>query len=296
MESFIRSLPIGVFLAMVGFLLIAAGIMVFAALHARRRAALVKATPTTNIGMATDGYREFEGRAEAIGDTPIVSPLTDTACVWYHARVEEYVPERQRQTPHWSTVRDESSWAPFLIRDDTGVCVVHPGGADVTATDKSVWKGATARPTDRNPPKIPTADVTPPLVEGAGTRNATFRYTEERIYAGDPLLVLGDYANSRFTGSDTSDEEMADAEADAEVGSDENESWESDSVVQSLSEQARQVTTASVSKGASGKPFIVSTTLQAVGIAQAEMGSQAALAMAVAPVALAAFLLWVRFG
>jgi hypothetical protein len=41
--------------------LVAAIALIVAGLRARQRAALIEATPTSNIGMATDGYCEFEG-------------------------------------------------------------------------------------------------------------------------------------------------------------------------------------------------------------------------------------------
>jgi hypothetical protein len=319
MDSFVRTMPLGLFVAGVGFLLVVAGIMIGAGIHGRRRAALIKGMPTSNIGMATPGYREFEGHAEAIAGQMLTAPLTDTPCVWFHAKVEKWITRTsQSGTSSWTTVREESSVAPFLIRDATGVCVVHPYGADVTATDTSVWKGATERPTDRNPTKVLRADVTPALVEISGGPNSKFRYTEERIYADDPLLVLGDYSDERFT---VPEPEVEDPEADgiieemrgqaagrrapdeasdpdedvSEESDNDTDTWESDAVIESLSERALEVTTASVSRGTSGKPFIVSTTLQAVGIAQNEMGSQAALSLAMGPLLIAAFLLWVRF-
>jgi hypothetical protein len=32
-----------------------------------------------------------------------------------------------------------ASGTPFFVRDSTGVCTVHPDGAEVTPTDKSQW-------------------------------------------------------------------------------------------------------------------------------------------------------------
>ena len=57
----VREMGLFPFLFINAFLLAMAGVIIVAAVQGRRRAALVKATPTTNIGMATDGYREFEG-------------------------------------------------------------------------------------------------------------------------------------------------------------------------------------------------------------------------------------------
>lgn len=125
MDSLIESLPVGVFVMMVGFLFAATGVIVFAGLHARRRARLMKTMPTSNIGMASDGYVEFEGRAEAIDGQTVTSPLTQRPCVWYHAEVERFAGSgASKGGDRWSTIKERSSTTPFLIRDATGVCAV----------------------------------------------------------------------------------------------------------------------------------------------------------------------------
>jgi hypothetical protein len=61
--------------------------------------------------------------------------------VWYHAQVRKDAGTRHKQSGDgWSTIYEATSAAPFLLRDGTGVCAVHPYGADVTPTDKSVCK------------------------------------------------------------------------------------------------------------------------------------------------------------
>lgn len=129
----IASLPLGVFVVIVLFFVAMAAIAVVAGVSPRKQAAIVKATPTSPIGMAADGYREFEGTVEAVPGAPVTAPLTGWPCVGYHA------------------------------------------------------------------------------TEVAGA--SSYRYNEERIYAGDPLLVLGDYQTHTFDPAD--DEENGDAGAAA---------------------------------------------------------------------------------
>jgi len=76
MSAIIRQMPLVVYLFFTALPVAAAAIFALAGLRARRYAAVVKATPTSNIGMAADGYCEFEGRAEAIGGQMIKAPLT----------------------------------------------------------------------------------------------------------------------------------------------------------------------------------------------------------------------------
>jgi hypothetical protein len=307
MDSFIDQLAPPVFWGIIGFLLAATAIMVIAGWHARRQSTLITATPTSNIGMATPGYCEFEGHAEAADGLLLASPLTNSPCVWFHAKVEKWVPSRRSgQSAHWSTVREETSLSPFLIRDSTGVAVVHPWGAEVTASDKSVWYGGREEPDDRSPARTAPAEWSSPVVEISGGPNSRYRFTEERIYAAAPLLVLGEFTNARFEsgfGRDTDDEEDEAATVDANARdreesdepSDGRRAWEDEALSARIDAAADKLTQAHIAKGTGTHPFILSTTLQAVHVAQSEMGSQAAFSIAPAPLLVAAFLLWVRF-
>jgi E3 Ubiquitin ligase len=305
------SLPLPVFVVMVLFLLGMAGIAAYAGIHARRRAALVTATPTTPIGMAMDGYREFEGRVEAVPGQPLTASLTHWPCCWYHAKVEKFVVRRSggESRSDWTTVKEWTSGAPFLVRDRTGVCVVDPYGAEVTPTDKSLWYGATATPTDRNPAKVGPTESAKGMLEVSGGPNSKFRYSEERIYAGDPLLVLGEFSSGRFdeAADDDEDDEDAIEELDEAAGGDEAEDLEGDESERAaeriedleledrLMDAARTVTKATIAKGSGAQPFLFTTTPQADHVAMSSVGGSAALGIAVIPLGLALLLIWLRF-
>lgn len=308
----ITALPTPVFLVALLLLLAMAGVAVYAGLTARRRTALVSGTPTTPIGMATDGYREFEGTIEAV-EGGVKAPLTQWPCVWYHAKVEKFERIRADRDSHrdWKTVKEWTSGAPFLVRDATGVCIVDPHRAEVTPTDKSLWYGATQTPTDRNPAKVGPTESAKGMVEIAGTPNAKFRYSEERMYAGDPLLVLGEFSSQRFNagaaGNDEDDEDETDVdEADVEAGEDDDdadsgggdEDGDAGDVERddALFDKAQKVTRATIARGSGAQPFIVTTTSQAQHVALTAVGGSAALGIAAVPLALALLLLWARFG
>ena len=55
MQAIVRGLPFGVFLLVLAFPLAMAAVAFYAGFHARRRAALLKSMPTSNIGMAAEG-------------------------------------------------------------------------------------------------------------------------------------------------------------------------------------------------------------------------------------------------
>jgi hypothetical protein len=317
MRGMIQNAPLGVFVMMVLVPPAMAGVAVFAGLRARRQAQLMAATKPEPIGMATDGYRQFDGTAEAIGGQTIVAPLTGTACVWFSARVEEFkrIGGSGDRRSDWRVVRDLTSTAPMLVRDATGACVIRVHGAEVTPRDKSRWTGANLEPDDRNPPRLAMQDSWP-MVESAGGSSDRFRYTETRIYAGDPLVVVGEFASHRFdaASADLDDEDDNDFEdiADGEVATesdegDEDEDTESISRANrtwnaadserhdTLDRLAASVTKAEIQAGGSGKPLILAASSAATHAYMSEMGAQAAFMIALVPLGLAALVLLARF-
>lgn len=198
---------------------------------------------------------------------------------------------------------DVTSNTPFLVRDATGVCLVEPDGAEVTPTDKSVWYGATAMPQDRNPARVGPGESATGMVKVSGGPNSRYRYSEERIYAGNPLLVLGEFTTERHKAAfgaagdeDDADEEDGGDDADADLTDEDRDEIAEFERAEALTARAREMTKASIGRGSGAQPFILSTTLQAVHVAQTSMGGQAALAVAVVPAAIAVLLLWARFG
>ena len=207
------------FLFVIGFLLVIAGVAIYGGLRARRRAAFIEATPTSNIGMAQDGYCEFEGAIEAIDGPPVFAPLTHMPCAWYHAKLEKWDSGNRRRDASYTTIQESTSSAPILLRDASGACLVLPYSAEVTPTDKSVWTGPTAVPTDRNPPRVGPGENAGPSVTFSGSASPRYRYSEERIYVGDPLLVLGEFSRRQFESAlEDDDEEDDDVDGEALEG------------------------------------------------------------------------------
>ncbi|MEZ5284760.1 MAG: hypothetical protein R2712_08130 [Vicinamibacterales bacterium] len=299
----VAALPLGIFITILAFLLAMAAVVVFAGLRARTQAAAIRATPTSPVGLTEDGYRAFEGRAEAV-DGALTAPLTTWSCCWYHARVEQYATRRvgDRDEGHWTLVEEWTSGSPLLVRDGTGGCAVDPYLADVTPTDKSLWYGATAVPVDRNPPKVGPAESTHGMVEVSGTANTRFRYSEERIYAGDPLFVLGGFTSGRFASSapDEEDDEPEDLDQDA-PDDDEPADPHAAARIAALEredaahDRARSITRSRIGH-VSGRPFVIAAAARDRHVAMMAGGSRAALGLAAVPVGLILLLLWARFG
>ncbi|MGD2083760.1 MAG: GIDE domain-containing protein [Chromatiales bacterium] len=161
-----------------------------------RRARLIEDTPTARIRSAPQGQVELDGQAELLPGTPIRSPLTGSECCWWRYKIE-----RRGHKNRWSRVEHGTSDGVFAVRDDTGVCLVDPEGAEVTPRDRSVWYGHDRHPQDRSPARFgiePRGSgwsfslgglLNTPLSIGTGR----YRYTEERIYPGDRLYLIGHF-------------------------------------------------------------------------------------------------------
>ena len=303
MGSVIRHAPLGVFLAMVLLPLGLAGAAAFAGWRARRQAARLTETPTTLIGMATDGYRQLRGQVDAVADETLRAPLTGTPCCWYEARVERWT----RSTPtskqfFWEAVRSVTSSAPLLVRDATGVCTVHVYGAEVTPTDQSQWSGATLEPEERNPPRHGSVGAPTGVLEIGGRRQSVFRYTEARIYAGDPLLVLGRFSNRRFEARDDDDAGEDDDDRDPSRAPSTDaasaDAWAAVDAERSdaLTTRAAALTPFAIGAGGPDEPLILSTTSESGHVAMAEMHRQAGFTIACALLGVVALVLYTRFG
>jgi hypothetical protein len=304
MQLFIQQAPLGVFLAMVGVALAMAAVCVAAGLSARRQAAVVKATKAVAIGMAQNGYHQVEGHAEAIDGQTVTAPLTGSPCVWFSARVEEFRRDASgsNRRADWRTVRSLTSSAPMLVRDATGAATVHVYGAEIRAADKSRWTGGTLEPEDRNPPRFGPMESATGLVEVAGGADSRFRYTEERIYPGDPLTVVG-LLTRRREAAEVDDED--DDTDDADPGDDDDplpastaDAWQTadDERTDTLTAKASAITTASIMKGARKQPLIIAATSADTHVYMSEMGAQAAFMVALVPLGIAALVLLARFG
>lgn len=185
------------FWILMAFLGVIAGACFYGAFNFLRKARLIEDTPTAKIRSAAQGFIELNGTAQPDGETRIISPLTDSECCWYRYEIEK------KGDKNWSTVEKGSSEHPFIIEDDTGRCIILPKGAEVAPTDQSIWYGSSRQPADRSPArkriKASVGSMRIKIDSGfnsnitLGSLFTQYRYTEERIYAGDLLYALGHF-------------------------------------------------------------------------------------------------------
>ncbi|MEW6648540.1 MAG: GIDE domain-containing protein [Pseudomonadota bacterium] len=142
-----------------------------------KRYHIIEGTPTSRVRSAAQGYVELDGIGYLMPGTPIIAPLSGITCTWYHYKVEEKTASGGDNRERWRTLRQETSDELFLLKDDTGECVIDPEGAEVTPAISEVWYGDT------------------PMWGGGARRGriGRYRYTEKRMHPGDMLYAIGQF-------------------------------------------------------------------------------------------------------
>ena len=98
---------------------------------ALRRARAIANIATSRISSAAQGYVELQGRATTTD--LIVSPFSNTPCIWYRYRVFE----RESSAKEWREVESGVSSATFDLHDGSGACTVDPDHAEVMGAEVS---------------------------------------------------------------------------------------------------------------------------------------------------------------
>ncbi|MBU1424193.1 MAG: E3 ubiquitin ligase family protein [Gammaproteobacteria bacterium] len=141
-------------------------VSLFAWYSALRRLRTISATPTSRIASAAQGYVELIGRGRP-GATPLISKLRVLPCLWYRWKVEQRNSKNQ-----WSTLDKGESSDYFVLRDDSGDCIVDPEQAEIITKHRDEWT------------------------------DGSYRYTEWKLIQDDYLYVIGEFKT--VGGSNTS--------------------------------------------------------------------------------------------
>jgi hypothetical protein len=153
-------------------------------IHQRYR--FINDTATSRIASAAQGYLELKGLAELLPGSNIISPFSQRKCIWYQCKVE--VKKTTGKRNHWVEESNQVSDEIFLIKDDTGECIVIPDEAKVIPSYRRVWYG--------NGLQASHSGSKDSAVSGfIGLGN--YRFTEQMIFVADPLYVLGDFESVR---------------------------------------------------------------------------------------------------
>jgi len=131
---------------------------VFAWQSALRRLRAVRDTPTSKIASAAQGYVELIGRGQQFGELPLLGKLTQLPCLWYRYKVE-----RRDSDKDWQIEDSGESGDSFLLRDESGACVVDPEHAEIVTRHRDQWQ------------------------------QGGYRYTEWKLLKQDSIYVIGQF-------------------------------------------------------------------------------------------------------
>ena len=140
-------------------------------------------TPTSKIRSAAQGYVELYGVLHALEGGEVEAPLSGTPCLWWRFKIEEYDSDGKRRS--WKVVERGTSEAWLRLKDGTGECLINPAGAEVRVSTRQVWRGS-----QRHPRGLSGHSSLLGRLLSAGSE---YRYTEERLHAGQPLYAIGDF-------------------------------------------------------------------------------------------------------
>lgn len=141
-------------------------------------------TPTSRIRSAAQGYAELVGVLGAASESPLFAPLTGEPCLWWRYCIEEYRASGKRSS--WAVIERGESEGWLRLTDATGECLIDPRGAEVLPAWRRRWTG------DRRHPRGGAPGGLLQLL-GMGSR---YRYTEERLHAGEPLYAIGEFRSA----------------------------------------------------------------------------------------------------
>ena len=113
---------------------IMAALSIVAWLSALNRLRAVRDTPTSKVASAAQGYVELVGSGQSFGDTPLLGRLSRLPCLWYRYRIEQHTSKNK-----WQILDSGESEDFFVLRDDTGECVVDPEQAEIITRHSDQW-------------------------------------------------------------------------------------------------------------------------------------------------------------
>lgn len=182
---------------------VVAGPVMFASgFSAWRRRRLIADTPTSKIRSMAMGLVEVSGAA--IPRSSVEAPFSGKSCVYWKVDVST------RSRDGWTVIHRESSSQPFYLRDETGIALVYPQGADCRLDGgvEEVCNGLTL------PDCYAEYLREHPSVLGTFARLGSLRFREYLVEETRALFVLGSATpKARVL-------EVSDAEAFAATGTD----------------------------------------------------------------------------
>ncbi len=171
-----------------GLLLIIIGIVLFiVGVYFQRKKRLIADTPTSKIRSLAMGLVEIFGQVVPLKNNVFKSPFTDNDCVYYRYTIEEY--KSSGKNSQWVTIKKEEQRTLFSLKDETGMVLVDPTGAQIDAKKDFEFQSSLGK----DPPEQVIRFLTTHHLshEGFLGLNKTMRYQETIIAPNDSLYIMG---------------------------------------------------------------------------------------------------------
>lgn len=327
--TWLQNVPAGVFFFGLGMVLLLATLGIGIALWSGRITGALRGRTPVPVNALDEGYQLVYGKASG---PRLAAPLTGRPCVWWEVRVWERTIESHEDTDNsrerravWTERRHDNSSRVIQCAHGFATCAVQPSGMTLTVpTEVRDWQGAQFPPENRDPPAQPGTAFTPTteriasyaLVAGKllGDR---YRYREEIIVPNSELFVLGQVERVDPGQWIRDDEEppvdpaiLAEQEAalegsahpasipaalDREPDTDAfgHVGWSEEADDQHAVDMRQSQWLVGPQRG---QPYIVATQTPEQWVGMPQQASKGGWVMGAVFVALAAFMLWARFG
>jgi hypothetical protein len=178
------------------FLLVAGvigGVLVYVALRSQKLARAIENAPLRTAQKLRAGPAKMKGKVVAL-EAPLTSPLTRSACVYYHFLVEQQHTTRTggknpTTSTYWTTVVDDRRHVVCALDDHTGRAELDLDGAEVVMTTEERSRSGFLNDAPKRLQRL-MEDRYSVSTKGL-LFNKNLRYSESVIEEGDDLFVLG---------------------------------------------------------------------------------------------------------
>lgn len=154
---------------------------------------LIENIPTAKIRSLAMGLVEIVGKVIAVENNLLLSPFSNTKCVYYRYSVERWVKDGENH--RWQTVNSGKRSLPFLLEDNTGKVLIDPVGAKIDIRSTTFNSGA-----GQDPPFIIKSYLASHSLdyEGFFGMNYKMRYREAVIVPKEKLYIIGSATDNPF--------------------------------------------------------------------------------------------------
>lgn len=163
---------------------------------------LIRNTPTARVRSMAIGLVEVTG--SLLPRSRVTAPFSGRPCVWWGVEIQTVANKSRNGVRSWHTVHRADSGQPFYLRDETGVALVYPQGAECKVAFDVVE--------ETNGFGVPQMYTDFMESRGLGMRFlwsvGPMRFRERRLEEGGAVYVLG-RANPRSVARTVSFDEEA---------------------------------------------------------------------------------------